>query len=104
MKYTYKTEPWGHQLKALKYLYKRDTAALYTDMGTGKTKVLIDLMMNRKFNRVLVVATKKACDVWEEQISIHGDDSIFSVINLVGLSNVKKLKVLKSIPKLRTTD
>lgn len=71
-KYVYKTEPWEHQKKALSYLYKRDAAALYTDMGTGKTKVMIDLIQSRGFKNVLVVAPNNACQVWEEQINIHG--------------------------------
>ena len=60
-KFIYKTEPWEHQKKALSYLYRRDAAALYTDMGTGKTKIMIDLIQSRGFKRVLVVAPNKAC-------------------------------------------
>lgn len=98
MKYVYKTEPWAHQKRALSYLCKRDTAALYTDMGTGKTKVMIDMIQTRNFKRVLVVAPNKACEVWEEQIGIHGIESRFSVLRLNQYSVDKVIKLLSEKP------
>lgn len=100
MKLVYKTEPWEHQLKALQYLMKRDTAALYTDMGTGKTKVMIDLMYNRGFKRILVCAPKKACDVWEKQIELHGMDGHFCVLNMGNLSVAKIIDKMSKLPKV----
>lgn len=85
-KFIYKTEPWKHQKKALSYLYRRDTAALYTDMGTGKTKIMIDLIQSRGFKKVLVVAPNKACEVWEQQIELHGVCGKFLVYRLNNLS------------------
>lgn len=94
------TKPWEHQLKALKYLYERDYGALFTDMGTGKTKVMIDLIQNKGFKRVLIVAPKKACDVWEYQIGIHGEKGKFVVNNLKNMSKTKKVKCLNKIPSI----
>ena len=99
-KYVYKTEPWAHQKRALSYLFKRDTAALYTGMGTGKTKVMIDLIQSRDFKRVLVVAPKKACDVWVKQIGIHGVDGRFRIFPCQNLSRVKVIDLLSSVPKI----
>lgn len=91
----YKTKPWKHQRQALEYLYPRDIGALYTDMGTGKTKVMIDLIRNRPdMKRVLIVGTVKACDVWEDEIKTHGSKSKFRVIQLVRLSTEKKITLL----------
>lgn len=98
-KFVYKTEPWKHQKKALSYLYRRDTAALYTDMGTGKTKIMIDLIQSREFKRVLVVAPNKACEVWEQQIQIHGVEKKFTTYRLNNLSRIKVIQILNSIPK-----
>lgn len=104
MKLKFKTKPWEHQKKALHYLMKRDTAALYTDMGTGKTKVMIDLIQNRGFKRVLIVAPNKACEeAWEPQISIHGIDGLFDVFRLNSLSKRKVIDTLNKIPKWTTT-
>ena len=99
-KFVYKTEPWKHQKKALSYLYRRDTAALYTDMGTGKTKIMIDLVQSRGFKRVLVVAPNKACEVWEDQIAMHGVDGIFSVFRLNTFSVRKVTELLSKIPPM----
>lgn len=96
MKYVYKTKPWEHQKKALMYLCKRDAAALYTDMGTGKTKVMIDMIQTRGFKCVLVVAPNKACEVWEEQIGVHGVESRFSVLRLNKYSVSKCIELLNS--------
>ena len=90
----FKTKPWEHQFKALEYLYERDTAALYTDMGTGKTKVMIDLIYNRDFKRVLIVGTPKSCDVWEEQIAIHGFENKMECLNLKGMTMEKRVTLL----------
>lgn len=95
-KYIFKTIPWEHQIKALNYLYQRDVAALYTDMGTGKTKVMIDLIINRKFRRVLITCTSKGCDVWEREFKKHSDLQPEIVLNLSGVPTPKKVSTLKS--------
>lgn len=95
-KYIFKTTPWEHQIKALNYLYQRDVAALYTDMGTGKTKVMIDLIINRRFRRVLITCTSKGCDVWEREFKKHSDLQPEIVLNLSGVPTPKKVSTLKS--------
>lgn len=99
MKFRYKTKPWEHQKKALSYLCRRDAAALYTDMGTGKTKVMIDMIQTRGFKRVLVVAPNKACEVWESQIALHGIDGLFKTVRLNQLSSKQVIEELKKLPR-----
>lgn len=98
MKFTFKTKPWEHQLRALEYLYERDAAALYTDMGTGKTKVMIDLIVNRGFKRVLITCTTKGCAVWKREFCKHSHIPSKNVLNLAGMSTSKKISLLKSEP------
>lgn len=93
--FTMKTKPWEHQLKALVYLYNRDAGALYTKPGSGKTKVMIDLIINRGFKRVLVVAPKKPCDVWPPQFMLHADLQKDTVIPLYKMSRSQKQKQLQ---------
>lgn len=90
-----KTKPWEHQLKALKYLYDKDAGALYTKPGSGKTKVMIDLIINRGFKRVLVVAPKKPCDVWPPQFMLHAGLGSDHIIPLHGLTLEQKRKALE---------
>ena len=94
--FKFKTKPWEHQLKALNYLYERDAAALYTDMGTGKTKVMIDLIVNRGFKRVLITCTSKGCAVWEREFQKHSFIQTEFVRNLAGMSTVKKVQLMKN--------
>lgn len=100
-----KTKPWGHQLKALQFLYKRASGALYTKPGSGKTKVFIDLIVNRGFKRVLVVAPKKPCDVWSPQIRLHSDLTSENIVPLHKLDwkgKKKELDLAMNTPKDKT--
>ena len=42
MNYKFKTKPYAHQLKALEMSWKKEVFALFMEMGTGKSKVLLD--------------------------------------------------------------
>ena len=94
--YRMKTAPWPHQLAALDFLAVRQHAALYTDMGTGKTKVGIDLILNRGFKLTLIVGTKKSCQVWEDEFQIHASKAP-ELLRLDLLSTVKKVDLLKEL-------
>ena len=42
MDYKFKTKPYAHQLTALEKSWNKENYAYFMEMGTGKTKVLID--------------------------------------------------------------
>ena len=42
MNYKFKTKPYAHQLTALEKSWNKENYAYFMEMGTGKTKVLID--------------------------------------------------------------
>ena len=44
MNYSFKTKPFAHQLTALENSWDKEEYALLMEMGTGKSKVLIDNM------------------------------------------------------------
>ena len=71
MKYKFKTKPYEHQLKALEMSWNRDTFAYFMEMGTGKTKVLIDNMAmlydKGKINGALIIAPKGVIGTWHTQ-------------------------------------
>lgn len=93
--FVFKTKPWEHQLKALEYLYPKDRGALYTVPGSGKTKVMIDLIVNRGFKRVLIVAPKVPCkDVWVDEIQLHSDLTKDNIYLLSEVSGEEKLELL----------
>lgn len=93
MELTFKTKPWEHQLLAVEYMMDHKQAALYTDMGTGKSKVMIDTIINKGFSLVLIVCTNKGCEVWVDQFRIHSNLEAKNVINLSGISTDKKVAI-----------
>ena len=97
--YILKTEPWRHQLMALDFLFNRKIGALYTDMGTGKSKVMIDLIVNKGFKITLIVCTKKGCNNWVKQFKIHSDLENESIINFTSCGTNDKVSLLKDLLK-----
>jgi len=71
MKYKFKTKPYAHQLTALEKSWNQITFAYFMEMGTGKTKVLIDnaamLYDKGKIDGVLIVAPKGVVGTWYNQ-------------------------------------
>ncbi len=60
--FEFKTEPYEHQRQAFVNSWKRPYYALFMEMGTGKSKVLIDNMSmlydKGKINGALIIAPK----------------------------------------------
>jgi len=71
MKYKFKTKPYKHQMTALEKSWNRETYAYFMEMGTGKTKVLIDnaamLYDKGKIDGLLIVAPKGVVGTWYNQ-------------------------------------
>ena len=71
MDYKFKTKPYKHQLTALKKSWNRETYAYFMEMGTGKTKVLIDNMAmlydKGKIDGALIIAPKGVIETWYKQ-------------------------------------
>ena len=81
MDYKFKTKPYQHQLNALSKSWNKETFAYFMEMGTGKTKVLIDnaamLYDKGKIDGVLIVAPKGVIGTWyNNEIPAHLPDHI----------------------------
>ena len=81
MKYKFKTKPYAHQLTALEKSWNRETYAYFMEMGTGKTKVLIDnlamLYDKGKVNGALIIAPKGVVGTWyNQELPTHLPDHI----------------------------
>jgi len=79
--YKFKTVPYKHQLDALERSWDKEYFAYFMEMGTGKSKVLIDnaamLYSQGKINGLLLIAPKGVYKNWyEDQIPIHLPDYI----------------------------
>ncbi len=71
MNYKFKLKPYKHQLTALEKSWNKETYAYFMEMGTGKTKVLIDNMSmlydKGKIDGALIIAPKGVVKTWYEQ-------------------------------------
>ena len=71
MNYKFKTKPYKHQLTALEKSWNKDNFAYFMEMGTGKTKVLIDnlamLYDKGRVDGALIVAPKGVIGTWYNQ-------------------------------------
>ena len=76
MKYKFKTKPFGHQLDILKNSWNKENYAIFADMGTGKSKIIIDniaiLHDKGKINGALIIAPKSIIGNWAKvEIPTH---------------------------------
>jgi len=81
MHYKFKTKPFAHQLKALEMSWDKSVFAYFMEMGTGKSKVLIDnismLYDKGKINGALIIAPKGVYKNWySSEIPTHMSDHI----------------------------
>ena len=71
MNYKFKTKPYEHQLTALKKSWDKESYAYFMEMGTGKSKVLVDniamLYDKGKINAALIIAPKGVYRNWFSQ-------------------------------------
>ena len=106
MNYRFKTKPYAHQLKALEMSWDKEYFAYFMEMGTGKSKVLIDniamLYDQGKINGVLIVAPKGVYKNWyEQELPTHMPDHI-DYVDVLWQSNINQ-KQQKELDKLFVT-
>ena len=94
MKYKFKTKPYAHQMTALEKSWNKETYAYFMEMGTGKTKVLIDnaamLYDKGKIDGVLIIAPKGVIKTWyEQELPTHLPDHIENV-SILWQANITK--------------
>lgn len=86
---------WPHQEAAFQFAINKPAVMLDMDMGTGKTKVALDLIMSRQdVQRVLIVCpcTILVDGVWPKEIIKFGYDDSTSIINF-GVPAARRMNV-----------
>lgn len=75
VRYKFRTKPYAHQVRALRFLVRNRGGALLMEPRTGKTKTTIDyasmLAMAKKINRMVVVCPARVMGVWIEEFHRH---------------------------------
>ena len=103
MNYRFKSKPYAHQLSALEKSWEKEVYAYFMEMGTGKSKVLIDnismLYDKGKINGALIIAPKGVYQNWyNSEIPTHLVDHIDKKMVLwqamINKTQAKKLNTL----------
>ena len=94
MNYKFRLKPYKHQLTALEKSWNKENYAYFMEMGTGKTKVLIDNMSmlydKGKIDGALIVAPKGVVKTWyEQELPTHLQKHIENV-TVLWQSNINK--------------
>jgi len=97
MKYEFKTTPYAHQKEALVRSWNKPEYAYFMEMGTGKSKVLIDnlaiLYSKGAIDSALIIAPKGVYRNWSErEIPEHLPTSISYRVGVWSASPKKKDK------------
>ena len=108
MNYKFRLKPYKHQLTALEKSWNKETYAYFMEMGTGKTKVLIDNMSmlydKGKIDGALIVAPKGVVKTWyEQELPTHLPNHIENV-TVLWQSNItkKQQEKLESLFEIET--
>jgi len=104
MNYKFKTKPYGHQLDALEASWNKEVFAYFMEMGTGKSKVLLDnadiLYDKGEINALLLIAPKGVYKNWyDSEIPTHLPDHVDKKIVLWKTSDksIKQKKILNTL-------
>lgn len=92
-RYTFPTPSYDHQLDGLAELLYNRRWVLQWQMGTGKSKVVIDALSIIR-ERALILCPLVAMNNWRDQIAIHSGGTL-SVTVLDGKTPAKKRKQLR---------
>ena len=99
MNYKFKTKPYAHQLTALEKSWDKTEYGYFMEMGTGKSKVLLDnaavLYDKGLINGLLLIAPKGVYKNWfDSEIPVHLPDHIETNIVLWKTSDKSKKQQL----------
>ena len=105
VKLKFKTEPYKHQVTALERSLERRAYGFFMEMGTGKSKVLIDTISNLylagEIDFALIIAPKGVYQNWvNKEIPDHlPEDVPHRVIKWVTSANKEQEAEIKSVGK-----
>lgn len=66
-----KTDAWAHQRQAFWFARELPGAILDMEMGTGKSKVVCDLVHDSRAESTLIVCPERVVGVWPKQFGLH---------------------------------
>lgn len=68
---------WQHQEQALDFVDGKDAAMLAMGMGTGKSRVVVDLVARKGHKRTLIVCPKAMVEQWPQEFEKYATDPVW---------------------------
>ena len=90
-----KNNLWQHQKDAIAFADGKNAVMVACDMGTGKCRIAMELIIDRKHKFTVVLCPKAVCPVWPEEFNKHYPDSKIKVIALQGTTSEKGLQFVQ---------
>jgi SNF2 family DNA or RNA helicase len=69
---------WDHQQAAVDRINGGSAFGLFFDMGTGKSRVVVEVVRERRHRTVLILAPKSACAVWPREFTKYFDPKLWT--------------------------
>jgi SNF2 family DNA or RNA helicase len=97
-----KTDGWRHQVEAYRFAFSKSASMLAMAMGTGKSKVAVDLAVNWHAQSILILAPLKALAVWSREFATHAGAPVEVVILDRGntVKKIERAKLALSLAKI----
>lgn len=96
--YPFKTKPFQHQLTALNQLWGIDRHAIFGEMGTGKTKIAIDLncarLMADTIDCWVICCPNSIRDNWVDELNVHNPISGITTLVVASLTKAKSQQLI----------
>ena len=78
--FSYFTKPKDFQEIALRFLYTLGSAGILLDPGMGKSKVILDYIHLKQFERSYIVCPAALLFVWEDEIQKHRPELTYLIL------------------------
>lgn len=90
---------WLHQRQAFWFAKDLQACMLGMGMGCGKSKVAVDLIVNRNHKKILIMCPKSVVKVWPKQFRIHAGREVLAYPLFKGSVERKKYDAEQAIAK-----
>ena len=94
---TARPRSWAHQIEAFRFAVEKSAAMLAMDMGTGKSKVAVDLLAAWDARNVLILAPLSVLSVWRREFATHDPRGVEPVILDRGAGDWKRKRAAEAI-------
>lgn len=75
---------WKHQIDGLDLIRRQPATMLAYDMGTGKSKIIVDAVIELELQRTLIVCPKSVLTVWQHEFTKWAGNAVDVIVPATG--------------------